>query len=150
MSTNRLPKGHVYSGRGDIIDMNALVEKSMKPATRRDPTAEINPMTVSRAVQPRLRAQYVGGNTPVGDVNPFQKPVYSGNTPEGEETTLAELTGVKIDKLKHVKVVRPPTPQEVIDFAEKNGTEIAKVMTAAPRRGRAKTEAEKLAEEIGN
>jgi len=146
METSRMPKGNVYSGRGEVIDMDSIVAKSQKTVRQR--ASEVTPVQVpSGAAKTRLRGNLVGGTAP-------RPSVYSANTPEGLEPTLAELTGVRIDRLKHIKVVRPPTPEEVEKLVENNTSgvllELKKVdENTGKKRGRPpRTEAEKLSEEI--
>ncbi len=148
METNRLPKGHVYSGRGDVIDMDQIVAKSRK--TVRERASEVTPISVpTQAAKTKLR-----GNRVSGQPRPI---VYSANTPEGLEPTLAELTGVRIDRLKHIKVVRPPTPEEVEGLVQTNVNSVLSALTpesknSGPKRGGRprKTEADRLEDEINS
>jgi len=135
--------------------MEAISAAAQRPATVRDPTSEITRMAVPQSVQPRLRGFMPSTGKPTEE-NPFKKPVFSAHTPEGEEPTLAELTGVKVDRLKHVRMVRQPTPEEVLEFADENAMELTRSMTetkstdSAKARKRVKTEVDKLSDEIGS
>lgn len=157
MSNHRLPAGMVYSGRGELVNMDDIKRAAERPAVKQN--TEIKPM-VHHATQeqPRLRGYVPSTQT----ARPLpQEMVTSANTPDGEIPTLSELTGVRIDRLKHIRATRTPTAQEVEEYVNQNVNDVtsnmiekhassvdAKTPTVDKGRRRTKTEAEKLAEEI--
>ena len=111
-----MSNGHVITGRGEELNMDQLIQSAKRPFNKKAEKAEIGkrPTVVERR-QVNVRA-YVpaAGSTPVpqvpeeikAELNPTREeiPIPSSYAEEGEAASLADLTGIRITKLKHARV----------------------------------------------
>ena len=96
-------KGFVTTARGQLLNMDELIAQSKRPLNFKDKKSEIKKRDIpNQAAEHAFGFKPETGSAKVISFENAEKVNTEQKVNEGE--TLAELTGITIDKTKHIKV----------------------------------------------
>lgn len=98
----------IVTARGDLLDLDGLIAKSKRPINFREKASVVPPRPVVRGAQPTVRGGFIPARGDVADqapiargvepVDALKRPPVSALNPEGDQTSMSELTGIDIRK----------------------------------------------------
>jgi hypothetical protein len=105
-----MAEGFVVSARGEKINMSDLIDRAKRPLNIKQAASEVTPRVIPKKAI-NVRGHRPSGAAPVILDQPIVKEVLpkapaSSFTEDGKATSLADLTGIKIDKARFTKATK--------------------------------------------